>query len=370
MLGTGVLAEAALDALGGAGGFLDDVAVAELSGPAVEPLLAVQTAKQLGDLNALGADLGAVAAIGAGDQVLRFEVIPDLGDGLMLLGGQGLEGLHVAAVFHHHFQIAHAGENHHDAFKAGGKADGVAGIAAALELIQDGLGLLGQVHQRAATDGLHNDDGFAVLAADFPACPGLDGFIIKVQIVELELHHFHQGALCQDLIQNIGGVMEGHAQMTDPAGFLQCQNGLVSLAVLVLLEIVAAQGMHQVEIKVFHAAGCQLLLKNGQDVRLGLEEVAGELVGKYIAFSGITAGQAVAQGELALAVEIAMGGVKIVETGLHEGVYHPGGQLQIHILADHGQTHKAKTEILLDVFHKMLLIDFFLVKTYNKYYTA
>ena len=57
-------------------------------------------------------------------------------------------------------------------------------------------------------------------------------------------------------------------------------------------------------------------LKQRADVRLALEKTVGELVGEDKTVPGVAAGQALPQGQLALALEVAVGGVEIVEARL------------------------------------------------------
>jgi hypothetical protein len=55
-----------------------------------------------------------------------------------------------------------------------------------------------------------------------------------------------------------------------------------------------------------------------------------------------------------------MGGVEVVKTPLQEGVYHLGGLGNVHLVADHGQTHTAKAEILFDFREPSIHIAFLL----------
>ena len=105
--------------------------------------------------------------------------------------------------------------------------------------------------------------------------------------------------------------------------------------------------MHQIKIEIIYAAGFQLLLEEGTDVLVFLNVVAGQLVGKDVCFPGIAGGQAFLQRDLALAVKIAVGGVKIVEAVREKHVHHFAGFFKIHFLALHGKAHTAETKIFL-----------------------
>ena len=58
----------------------------------------------------------------------------------------------------------------------------------------------------------------------------------------------------------------------------------------------------------------------------------------------MTRGQAVAYGQLTLAVEIAMCGVEVGETGGEELVHHLADLGLVHLVAEHGQAHHAEAE--------------------------
>ena len=110
--------------------------------------------------------------------------------------------------------------------------------------------------------------------------------------------------------------------MADLALGLQGEGRLIGPAIPEVAEVPGMLRVHQVEIEVLHAAGLQLALKEGADVCLGLEVAAGELIRQHIAVSGVAAGETVPQGRLALALQIAVGGVEVVKARLQKCVYH------------------------------------------------
>ena len=299
----------------------------------------------------LGAAVGAVAAGGAGDQIPGLEDLLYLTDGLHLPLIQGLEVPHEGDIVLHLPEAAHAGQHHHHAGEARGEADGVAGGAAAVEVFQDGLGLLGQVHQVAALHRLHHQHRLIVLPADLIAPAALDGQIVIVHIVELDLHRLDLGVLGEDLLQELGPVVEGDAHMAHLALLLQLKGRLVGAALLVVGIAALALGMHQIEVEVIDAAGLQLAFEQGADIRLGLEEAAGKLVGQDVLVPGVAAGEAGLQRRLALALDVAVGGIKIIEARVQERIHHLLRFLQIHLIAVHGQAHAAESKIFLCIFH-------------------
>ena len=75
------------------------------------------------------------------------------------------DSLHVAEVILHLLHAAHAGEHHHHAGEARRKADGLAGRAAAVQVVENLLRVIGQVGQAAALDRLHDQYRLVVLTA-------------------------------------------------------------------------------------------------------------------------------------------------------------------------------------------------------------
>ena len=58
-----------------------------------------------------------------------------------------------------------------------------------MEIIQDFCRFLRQLGQAATFDRLHNQHRFSKSLADLVASPALNGRILIIQVVELQLHH-------------------------------------------------------------------------------------------------------------------------------------------------------------------------------------
>ena len=179
----------------------------------------------------------------------------------------------------------------------------------------------------------------------------LYGGIVVVQIVELDLYHLDVRIVGEDLLQHLGGVVEGDAHMAHLALRLQPERRLVGMALPEMGIVPRPLRVHQIKVEVFHAAGRQLALKEGPDVRLGLEEVGRQLVRQDVALPGIAAGETLPQRRLALALQIAVGGVEIVEARVQKGVHHLFRLRDVHVLAVHRQPHAAEAEVLPDMLH-------------------
>ena len=99
-----------------------------------------------------------------------------------------------------------------------------------------------------------------MLAADLVALPGLHGGILVIDIVELNLDDLNLGILGENLIQNLGLVVEGNAEMADFPLVPKRHDRFVGVNLLVSCEQVLILGVHQIEIEIIHTAGFQLLL--------------------------------------------------------------------------------------------------------------
>ena len=135
-----------------------------------------------------------------------------------------------------------------------------------------------------------------------------------------------------------------------PLGF-QLEGGLVGPAGLEVGEAGLVLGVHQVKVEVIHSTGLQLAFEEGPDVRLGFEEAVGELVRQDVLLPGVTAGEGHLQGRLALALDVAVGSIEVVEAPVQKGVYHALGLLYVYLFPIHRQTHTAEAEVLFDSVH-------------------
>ena len=325
--------------------------VVELPGPILVDLPAVHNGEQIRDVDFPRAARLTVPAGGTGDEIHAPEHLANLGQGLGFLRIEGPEIRHKAGVVLHLLQAAHAGEHHLYALKARGKPNGVAGIAAAPEVIQKLRRLFWKVHQPAALDGLHHQHRLSVLPADLIAFLTLNGRILIIQVVELKLDNFNLGILRQNLVQHLCPVVEGQAHMAHLPLRLQLESGFVGTAGLVLFEGIPVLGVHQIKVKVVNATVLQLLPEQGADVFLLLEIAVGQLVRQQVFFPLMAAGETGADGVFRPAVQIAPGHIKVVKAPFQEGIHHAAGLLIINFGSVHGQAHKAEAQFLFHPVH-------------------
>ena len=137
--------------------------------------------------------------------------------------------------------------------------------------------------------------------------------------------------------------------MLYPAQTLLLDKILHNMPLLVLIgaDGVLVHVVHQVEVKIVHAAFSQLILENTGGIIAAGDLVAGELVGQEKAVPGIGA-EGLADGDLGHAAVVGVGGVKIVYS-MPDGVGHHF----VHLLlvdirrcaaGDQGQAHGAETQ--------------------------
>ena len=326
--------------------------------PVLPDLFVVHTREKIRYRDLLGTALGAVAASRAGDKSFAAEDCADLVDGLALTLVEGLKVLHVAEVVVHHIHIAHARKNHLYSVEACGKSDRVACIAATLECIEHCLCIIGEIDEATALYGLHDYDGLAVLLADLEAEARLYCGIVVVEVIELYLNDLEFGIFGEDLIENVGGIVEGKSYVLDLALCLKLKCGLIRAASLVFFVRAAVLRVHKIEVKIVDAAYFELLFKEGSYFLIRVEIVDRELIGEDIAISGIAGGEAFFKRDLTCSAEIAVRGVEIVKSVFNKRVYHTGKLGVIDLIAVHGKAHTAESKILFYVSKRHIFVLF------------
>ena len=245
--------------------------------------------KQTGNVDLHGATVAvhAILAGGAGDSGDGADDVSHRVDGLEFVLGKGSKVLHGLDVIGHLLHIAHTRQHHEDVVEGGGVADGITGGRVPAQALDDIQSYLGKIDQTAAADRLHDDNGLAVLDADLVAETGLDVSVFKVQIVELELNYLDGGLLGEDGLQHVGGVVEGDTHVADLALCLQLRSDFKGAVTGIVAVIPLIERVEEEEVEVVDTAGLQHGLEVRTDIRLGLEEVGGELVGEDIAVAGV-----------------------------------------------------------------------------------
>ena len=187
-------------------------------------------------------------------------------------------------------------------------------------------------------------------AADLIAFACLNLRVVQINIIQLKLHDLRLRIFREDLIEHLGGVVERDADVLYSALRFQLKGCLVGSAALEFLKNVLALRVHEIEVKILHAAGFELALKERTYVLLFIKIRACELIGEDIALSRAALHKALPYGCLALAAEVAVSRIEIIKPLCKEVIDHLAKFRKIHLVAVHRQTHTAEAEILLYIF--------------------
>ena len=312
-----LFAAAAADAEGGAGGFVPEDGGAEVVGAAAFSGFGVDfvpAAEGAGDIDAVRAG-HAVGAAGAGD----FEGFADFFLHLVehsLFGGAecadgGLGG--DAAVFFHHFEGVHAGEDDRDAALAVEPAQAPLGRRPAVRAVRQYLfrALRKEVDQAAAAEGFHDDDGDALRLCGLKTASAR--LRMLVHVVVLDLTEVPVIGI-QNTAEFVRRSVEGEADLTNLAGSL-----------LLLDPVLDAEGtdpfpgaeigdhVHEVVVDVICSEPREFFLKGALHLVPRFHQVVRELCGNVDAVTqtGIPHENGA---ECGLVSRVDVGGVKIVHT--------------------------------------------------------
>ncbi len=132
--------------------------------------------------------------------------------------------------------------------------------------------------------------------------------------------------------------------------FFELKRLLVCAAFLEFNKIIVVLRVHQIKIKIVHAAYFKLAFKEGAHIRLGLEKACRQLVGKNVLLARITVDKALAQRLFALTAEITVRRVKVIEAGVDKIIDHSAEFFMIDLAVLHRQTHTSEFEILFYFF--------------------
>ena len=101
--------------------------------------------------------------------------------------------------------------------------------------------------------------------------------------------------------------------MVNFALFFELERRLIRAALLEVVIVDKTLRVHQIEVEILDAADLELALEKRADVCLGLEIVRRQLVGQDVLLARIAACQAGLERLFALALDVAVRSVKIVE---------------------------------------------------------
>ena len=161
-----------------------------------------------------------------------------------------------------------------------------------------------------------------MLCAHFIAGARLDGGTVPVQVVDLQLHKFGLWVALEYLGQQVRTVVERETDVADAALGLLAGEETPAVHLLYHLDALAVEGMEPVVVEVVHAALFQLFVEDALQVGLFIDGPHGHLGGHGEGLTRVALDHRFAQGLLALAAVIGIGGVKVGEPLLDKAVGH------------------------------------------------
>ena len=187
--------------------------------------------------------------------VVGFLGLPDC---FHLFLGKRLEIIHERSIVIHLFQCRHAGKAGQEAVEGSRKADGPGSIGSPgvhfiKNLLHSGRG----IGQLAALNRLHDDELFPVLPDKLVVLPGADRRAFPVGVIDLQLDEFHFRVFLQKLLQKLGLVMEGKADMPDGAGLFLLLDEVPEMKLLIALVIIRLNRMQEIVVEILRPGPLQ-----------------------------------------------------------------------------------------------------------------
>ena len=218
------------------------------------------------------------------------------------------------------------------------------------------LSLFADIGQGAALDGLHHHYRNAMPGGNFIAAAGLNGGILPVQIVDLQLYKVHIRVLGEDLFQQISAVMEGEAHIHNLAVSLLLAQPVEGIQLLDSGPGTGIDIVQQEVIKELYTAVFQLFGKVLVHIRSFPQLDERQLGSQGEAVPGVTLDQCFPYSLFTGDTVVNIGGIKVGEPTLQEGIHHlfklrhiNGGDIA---RIEHRQPHAAKTKF----FHEKNLL--------------
>ena len=157
-----------------------------------------------------------VAAAGTGNRHIRLNQTCRLSAEPEFFFVHRLKLLHRTNIVFHLLHGIHSGKHHHHALVACGKPERPGCIGRILMIRpKKRFRILRKIYQRASLHRLHYNYRLSMLSRCLITFPGLDAFIVPVQIIDLKLYYFNLRMRSQNLVQKLRLVMEGNSDMPD-----------------------------------------------------------------------------------------------------------------------------------------------------------
>ena len=177
----------------------------------------------------------------------------------------------------------------------------------------------------------------------------LNAGAVPVLVVDLQLYGLDLGVLGEDAVEQLGTVVIGDAKVPRAPIGHKLLGGLKDALAGVHLVVGRVHRVGQQQVKVLNAAGVELILEHAADGRWVPERAVRELVHQEEAVTRVALDEALAQRHLALAAQVDVRGVKVVESRLEEAVKHLVAKLKVGLTALHGKSHCPKAKASLEL---------------------
>ena len=190
----------------------------------------------------------------------------------------------------------------------------------------------------------------------FIAGAGLDGRVLHVRIVDLQLDELRAGVLRQGLFEEFRSGMERKAPVFDEAFLFQLLHVLPEVPFLIALPVVVLDGVEQVEVHIVRAEALEARVDLLFGLLFGVAGQPGVELGRDgVLLSRVAFDERGAHRLLRLAVfPVDVSGVEVGAAGLHELVDHLFDLFDVGMLPvlQHRKTHEPEAEFL-DLFPKL-----------------
>jgi len=361
VLRTGGFALAAVDAVLGAAVVFDEALVVEAvghHGAGDDGAFGVIIEREeVGNGNVLRTAFHAVAAGGAGNHGGGVDDLDGFGEHFAFLIGERFEILHVGGVVEQLIIGGHAAEYHYHAFEACGETHGPGG--------DRGFGVIGleqllrlgrQGSEVAALDGFHHDDGLLMLDGDFVAFARTDAGVVPVDVVDLQLDEIELGMRGEHLVEQLGRIVERHADVLRFALGLHAGGEREGIELLRLFIGAYGDVVDEEVIHVVHAQLLELFIENIFLILHAFEDARRNFGGDGEAVSAVAFGHGFPESDLAFVAVVDVGGVEVGEAAFEERIDHFFYGLHIKrrlvVFVQERQTHESEAEFFC---HEILL---------------
>ena len=307
----------------------------------------VKRSEGAGDADALRANLCAIIAARAGNDLARAHALHNLVHSCHLGFGKRLEVLQQASIVLDVLDGAHAGENAEHTFRASGESERSGCVRVIGELgVDDVFNRLRRVGEKAALDGLHDEDGHAMLVGYLNAFAFTERGVVPVGVVDLKKDELGIRIFVDKFFKLFGGAVCGEADVLGEAAFFNRAHELPYVVLAEACRAISSEVMHEVDVKVVNAKVLEGFLKLLLEILLALAVISprNALRADEIGIPGISLDERFLEG--CFTVGISPCGIEVVAACFDVGINHFLGVLDVDfVLLSTFETHAAEAQL-------------------------